>query len=417
MTLPRFSMGIGDRFAHQGVAQLSAFVSAKARGVVIAPVWNKSFREHSIIHSEPASVRAEADAAVSTLGWTDPYFCDADHIGQKTVAGFLAACDFYTLDVADFIGKPATPEALKTFVDRHAPTNGTLRLPGIPLEFAVTRPQVEAIAAKYLFAVQEAGRIYQLIEASLGRGQFVTEISMDETDQPQTPLDLWFILSAIADEGVPVQTIAPKFSGRFNKGVDFVGDLKVFAREFEADLAVIAHAVKTYGLPAELKLSVHSGSDKFSLYPIIREAVQRTGAGLHLKTAGTTWLEELTGLAEAGGEALKLAQEVYRLALGRYDELAAPYASVIDIDPKALPFPETVDSWTPQNFVAALNHDPKNPAFNPSFRQLLHVGYKVAAEMGERYLGALEKHRVVVARRVTENLFDKHIVPLFLGNA
>ena len=98
------------------------------------------------------------------------------------------------------------------------------------------------------------------------------------------------LLAALADEKVRAQTIAPKFTGRFNKGVDYVGDLAQFEREFSDDLAVIAHAVARYGLPANLKLSVHSGSDKFSLYPIIRRALARTGAGVHLKTAGTTWL-------------------------------------------------------------------------------------------------------------------------------
>ena len=101
-----------------------------------------------------------------------------------------------------------------------------------------------------------------------------------------------------------MQTIAPKFTGRFNKGVDYVGDLAQFEKEFNDDLAVIAFAVKEFGLPADLKLSVHSGSDKFSIYPAIRRAIRRTGAGLHIKTAGTTWLEELIGLASAGGEGL-----------------------------------------------------------------------------------------------------------------
>ena len=416
MNLPRFTMGVGDRFAHQGQAQLQAFIQAQSRGVAVSPVWNKSFREHSIIHSEPGSVRREADAAVKALGWKTPYFVDADHIGIKTVDGFLNAADFYTLDVADFIGKTASPQTIQAFVDKFSPKNGELVVPGIA-PFPVTRAQIEAIAGKYLFAVQEAGRIYRHIEAAKGRGNFVTEISMDETDKPQTPLELWYILAAVGAEGVPVQTIAPKFTGRFNKGVDFVGDLKVFEKEFNDDLRVIAAAVKQFGLPADLKLSVHSGSDKFSLYGPIRRAVEAQGAGLHIKTAGTTWLEEVTGLAEAGGEALALAKEIYIGALGRYDELAAPYASVIAIDPSQLPSADTVKSWTSAQFVAAVDHDQSCPGFNPSLRQLIHVGYKVAAEMGARYLTALETHAAVVGRRVTNNLFDKHIVPLFLGKS
>ena len=415
LLLPRFSIGIGDRFARQGQAQLEAFVKAKGQGVTVAPVWNKSFREHSIIHSQPISTRLEADAAVKALGWKDAYFVDADHIGQKTVDGFLTASDFYTLDVADFIGKPSTDAEIQAFVAKHTPASGTLAIPGIPAAFTVAKAQVEIVAKKYLFAVKEAHRIYQRIEAAKGKGNFVTEVSMDETDQPQTPLDLWFILAALADEGIPLQTIAPKFSGRFNKGVDFVGDLAVFEKEFNEDVLVIAQAVKEFRLPTNLKLSVHSGSDKFSLYGPIRKAIEHHHAGLHLKTAGTTWLEEVAGLAEAGPEGLAIAKEVYTKALGRYDELAAPYATVIDIDPKKLPSADTIKKWTSKQFVDALAHDQKNPGFNPSFRQLIHVGYKVAAELGPRYLDALEAHKLVVGRRVTTNLYERHLVPLFLG--
>jgi len=292
MQLPRFSMGIGDRFAHQGRAQLAAFTKAKQLGVDVAPVWNKSNREHLIVHSEPPSVRVEADAAVKALGWSGAYFVDADHIGLKTVDGFIGSSDFFTLDVADFIGKPAEEADIRAFVADQRKFAGTLNVPGIERPLDVPESRIEEIARKYLYAVKEAGKIYRHIEAAKGKGKFITEVSMDETDQPQAPVDLLFILAAIAREGVPVQTIAPKFTGRFNKGVDYVGDVAQFEKEFNDDLAVIAFAVKTFGLPAELKLSVHSGSDKFSIYGPIRRAVRKQNAGLHIKTAGTTWLEE-----------------------------------------------------------------------------------------------------------------------------
>src|SRR6185436_4804153 len=141
------------------------------------------------------------------------------------------------------------------------------------------------------------------------------------------------------DEAIPVQTIAPKFTGRFNKGVDYVGDVAQFEREFNDDLCVIAFAIKRYGLPENLKLSVHSGSDKFSIYAPIHRALRRHDAGLHVKTAGTTWLEEIIGLAAARGDGLALAQEIYAEALAHIDELCAPYASVIDIDRTLLPGP------------------------------------------------------------------------------
>src|SRR5438105_739399 len=187
-----------------------------------------------------------------------------------------------------------------------------------------------------------------------GSGTFVNEVSMDETDRPQTPPELLLILAALAGEGVPVQTIAPKFTGRFNKGVDYVGDRTQFEKEFRDDLAVIAFAVERFGLPRSLKLSVHSGSDKFSLYPIMHRATADTGAGLHLKTAGTTWLEEVIGLAESGGDGLALAKEIYAHALEKREALCAPYAAVIDIDPAKLPSAAEVGGWSAARFAAAL---------------------------------------------------------------
>jgi hypothetical protein len=240
---------------------------------------------------------------------------------------------------------------------------------------------------------------------------------MDETDLAQTPLELLIILAAIADEKIPIQTIAPKFSGRFNKGVDYVGDVAQFSREIELDIAAIAYAVRSFGLPSNLKLSVHSGSDKFSIYASIHAAMKKFDAGVHVKTAGTTWLEELIGLAEAGGDALSLAKEIYAEAYAHRDELCGPYATVIDIDPARLPTPAEVEGWSSEQFTSALRHDPHSPLYNSSLRQLLHVGFKVAAKLGSRYLDLLESNEAVIARNVTGNLFDRHIAPIFLGMA
>jgi len=280
----------------------------------------------------------------------------------------------------------------------------------------MTRERAGAVAAQYLHAVEQARGIYRHIESAKGAGSFLTEVSMDETDTPQGPAELLVILAALADAGIPVQTIAPRFSGRFNKGVDYVGDVGRFEREFEADVAMVAHARRHYGLPEELKLSVHSGSDKFSIYAPMRRALAKSGAGLHLKTAGTTWLEELIGLAEAGGEGLQLARDVYRGAYEHCAELCAPYAAVIDIASERLPSPGEVAQWSADEFTGALRHDQGNPLFNRDLRQLLHVGYKVAARMGERYLELVRGCAAQVSRNVTTNLYDRHIVPLFLDS-
>jgi hypothetical protein len=415
LTLAKYSVGVGDRFAHQARAQLRACQLAGEAGVEVIPVWNKSNREHTIIGSEPAATRAAADAAVKALGWNKPYHLDADHIRLETVDRFLPACDFYTIDVADSIGQPAAREAVSAFADRHPELIGTLSVPGVSAPFTTTRADVERVAAKYLKAAQEAGAIYSKIAAAKGSDNVIAEVSMDETDAPQTPPELLLILAALADERVPLQTIAPKFTGRFNKGVDYVGDRAQFEKEFRDDLAVIAFAVRTYGLPINLKLSVHSGSDKFSLYPIINRAIRATGAGLHLKTAGTTWLEEVIGLAESGGDGLAMAKQIYAKALAKKDELCAPYATVIDIDASKLPSAETVNGWTAEQFTGALRHEQANPLFNASLRQLVHVGFKVAAQLGEAYLSMLRTCEAAVSRNVTANLYDRHLKPLFVG--
>ena len=343
MKIGKYSFGVGDRFAREGVNQLRALVEAEQKfGVHFVPVWNKSNREH--------------------LGNVDR---------------FIEASDFFTIDVADYIGHTGSMEE------------------------------------RFLPAIREAGRIYRHIAEKKGADNFVTEVSMDEVDEAQTPDELRYILREIAREGIPVQTIAPKFTGRFNKGVDYRGDIAQFEREFEQDLLVIDEAVKTCGLPDNLKLSIHSGSDKFSIYPVMGRLIRKYDKGIHIKTAGTTWLEENIGLAVADPEALRLAKKIYVNALGRMEELAVPYATVIDIDAAALPSPEEVESWDAETYARTLRHNPSDPLYNPSFRQLIHVSYKIAAELGDEFYPALEKHTDVIGREITENLCDRHIRRLF----
>jgi tagaturonate epimerase len=414
LELGKYSIGIGDRFASQGKAQLNAIIKAKELGVEITPVWNKSFREHQIVNSKPLSTRKEADDAVRQLNWQHNYFVDADHVGLQNIDFFIDCSDFFTLDVADYIGKKAEPKDILSFVEKYEKYAGKMQVPGIEEEFQLSKKDIEQIAERYLYAVQEAGKTYRHILTKKDKDAFVVEVSMDETEDPQTPVELLFILAAIADQNIPVQTIAPKFTGRFNKGVDYVGNLEQFTKEFEQDVAVINFAIKEFNLPEQLKLSVHSGSDKFSIYKPIKAALKKFEAGVHLKTAGTTWLEELIGLAEAGGDGLELAKEIYITAFSRFDELAKPYATVIDIDQAKLPHPSEVEWWDGHTYASTLRHDLSHKLYNSNFRQLLHVAYKVAAEMGERYLSALTESEKIVAKNVTENIFERHIKLLFL---
>ena len=236
---------------------------------------------------------------------------------------------------------------------------------------------------------------------------------MDEVELPQTPIDMFFILKMIAEKGIPVDTIAPKFSGRFNKGVDYKGDVEQFTREFEEDILVIDYAIQHFGLPTNLKLSIHSGSDKFAIYPVMGKLIKKHNKGLHVKTAGTTWLEEVIGLSISGLEGLDMAKQIYAGAYKRRDELCGPYADVIDIDESQLPSPEEVAKWSGQKFSDTLRHIPGCSDYNPNFRQLIHVGYKIAAEMGDAYTQLLKNNAEVVGKCVEENIYERHLKRLF----
>ena len=414
MELEKYSFGTGDRFGQQGLAQLDAVMRARERGVDIAIVWNKSHREHKIVGTSQRDVRQEADNAVNRAGWRGAYHVDADHINLSNVDGYLDHSDFFTIDVADAIGEKAADKDLQDFVRTYERYCGKLPIEGIETPLELTTDKLRSIAERYLAAVEQAAEIYRYIASKKPADSFVTEVSFDETDEPQTPEELLFTLAALGEKGVPAQTIAPKFTGRFNKGVDYRGDLERFNREFDEDLCIIRFAVSAFALPGNLKLSVHSGSDKFSIYPGIREAIDRHHAGIHVKTAGTTWLQELIGLAEAGGSSLELVKDIYARVFARFEELCAPYSTVIDIDRSLLPSPDQFRLLSGGDVAQSIRHDAACPRYDQNIRQLLHVGFKVAAELGETYLQALRKHSEIVGEQVSSNLFEKHITPLFL---
>src|SRR5215213_3594909 len=163
LKLEKYSLGVGDRFAHQAQAQLRACEQAAGRGIEVTPVWNKSYREHGIVGSRPESVLAAARAAVRELGWDKPFHVDADHIRLDIVDDFIETSDFYTLDVADSIGEPAADADVRAFVARHPELVGRLEIPGIGEPFQTTPEEIERIARKFLKAVQDAGRIYRHI--------------------------------------------------------------------------------------------------------------------------------------------------------------------------------------------------------------------------------------------------------------
>ena len=173
LTLEKYTIGVGDRFAHQASAQLRACMLAAEAGAAVAPVWNKSNREHTFIGSEPASVLAAAREAVEKLGWKGGWHVDADHIRIDTVDRFLRDSDFFTIDVADAIGQAAPPDAVEDFLSTHPELIGARHDSGYrrsPSE--QTRAGIEAIAGKYLLAVQEAGGSIATLHETKGEGNF-----------------------------------------------------------------------------------------------------------------------------------------------------------------------------------------------------------------------------------------------------
>lgn len=412
--LGKYSFGIGDRFAHQGAYQLRGFLQLAEAGMEVTPVWNKSFREHKTVNSQCSSVREEADRAVEKLKWRRDYLVDADHVTLETVGEFISYSDFFTIDVANKINLKLDEQERKSFIEKFSNFKGHITISGIEDTFEITEEVLLSMGDSFYMAAKEASAIYRKISASKNGSPFSVEVSMDEVEAAQTPIELYFILAFLAAENIPVNTIAPKFTGRFNKGVDYEGDITAFESEFEQDILVIKQAVSDFDLPEGLKLSVHTGSDKFSLYPVINSLIKKYDAGLHLKTAGTTWLEELIGLAESQGEGLEMAKSIYMEALKRYDELTAPYATVINLNPDSLPSIEEVTKWDGYTYATSLRHDQQHPNYNPHFRQLLHTAYKLAAEKGDRFFAELVKNQEIIGKNVVENIFERHLKPLFL---
>jgi hypothetical protein len=411
--IKKYSFGIGDRFAHQGKYLLQAFVEAKALGLDISPVWSKSFREHKAVHTLQHSVRKEADQATKSLGWREPYFVDADHINASNVNAFIPYSDYFTIDVTNEIGIPLSLQEKSEFLKQYQEYIGLLTIPGLSEALIITTDQLLGIADKFHKATLAAAQVYQSIKCQKKDTNFIVEISMDEVDYPQSPIELLFILRMLADQKIPINAIAPKFSGSFNIGVDYQGNIPSFKKEFEEDLIVLKYAVEKFGLPPDLKLSIHNGSNKSSLYPIINHLIKKHDAGLHIKTAGATWLEELIGIAQSGIDELNFVTDISIEALERLDELIAPYSTVVNINRAKLPSAKELKKWTADDYVYAINPYQKDSRYNPDFRQLLNTAYKLAAESRDIFIPALQKNAEFIGENVKANILNRHIIPLF----
>lgn len=333
----RQSIGCGDRM---GLAT-PGHVRAVRKGSM-APIFaQQSIREMTRTERTPDQVMDAATWGVFQEGWREGFGADADHlktpddVDRCVAAGFT----FYTVDPGDHVDNAADvddPAALRQKVEalpwdllQASPDDLRRRYLGQRFDvgdFAVTFSEEELLraAAKYGRAVAHTARMYRHLAEQMGNRAFELEMSVDETETPTTIPEHYFVASELRRLGVQWVSLAPRYIGRFEKGVDYIGDLGAFEADFARHVA-IARALGPY------KLSLHSGSDKFSIYPI---AARVAGDLVHLKTAGTSYLEALRAIA---GVKPDLFREILAFAFERYGEDRASYH--VSADPAKVPTP------------------------------------------------------------------------------
>ncbi|MDH7484939.1 MAG: tagaturonate epimerase family protein [Anaerolineae bacterium] len=413
------SVGFGDRLGLATPGHVRA-----VRKFDLAPLFaQQSIRENARTGRTPRQVLDEAMWGLFQEGWREPWGADADHL--KTTADITscvaAGYTLYTIDPGDHVDNAAHTappaeleakvcalpwDALKdTLQDMERRYLGRSFDLG---EFALTfdRESLWRAAAKYGRAIAHTARMYRrLVETSPppphppspspnGRGgggcrgegvRFELEVSVDETETPTSPLEHLFIASELRRLGVRWVSLAPRFVGRFEKGVDYIGDLAEFEAEFVRH-AAIARALGPY------KLSLHSGSDKFSLYPII---ARHAGDLAHVKTAGTSYLEALRSLAAVDPT---LFRQILTFARLRYNEDKATYH--VSADPEKVPPPEALSNGELAGVLDTFDG-----------RQVLHVTFgSVLDRFGERLKATLAEHEEAYYEAL-EAHFVKHLEP------
>jgi hypothetical protein len=316
------SAGMGDRL---GLATPGHVQAVRAVGGQIAPIFaQQSIREMTRTGRTPGQVMDDATWGIFQEGWRNGVGADADH--QKTTADLdnclAAGFTFFTIDPGEHVDNSAETASLsdlRTTADTLPPeiqprasnlSGQTFDLEGRLIQF--DEHTLLKAAVKYGRAVWHVAAMYRhIVQAAQGR-EFELEVSVDETEQPTSHAEHIYIASELKRLGVQWVSLAPRYVGRFEKGVDYIGDLKLF----EHDFAVHAAIARQFG---PYKLSLHSGSDKFSIYPI---AMRQTRGLVHLKTAGTSYLEALRTIA-----ALDTAffRDIYTFARERYETDRASY--------------------------------------------------------------------------------------------
>lgn len=374
------SFGFGDRL---GLATPGHIAAVKGTG--LAPVFaQQSIRENTRTGRTPQQVIDDAKRAVEAAGWDKPWGADADHL--KTVDDLLpfvqAGYTFFTVDPGAHVDNAADADSLPVLQEKAKGQNWD-ELSALYLSengdkgFGVfdSESLLRALV-KYGRAIRQTVAMYRRLTEL--KETFDFEVSVDETDAPTTPLEHYFIANELTRAGVKFTSLAPRLLGRFEKGVDYIGDVAALDAEMAKHAAVTAH-FGTY------KLSLHSGSDKFSVYPLM---VKHWGQRIHVKTAGTSYLEGLRVLAVAEPA---LFERIWALGLERYATDRATYH--VSADPAQVPAGLAL------------------PALLDDFhaREILHVTFGSALmEFGAEIKSALVRHANLYQAGLQKH-FRKHL--------
>lgn len=374
------SFGFGDRLGLATPGHIAA-----VRGTKFAPIFaQQSVRENARTGRTPQQVVDDASRAVEAAKWDAPWGADADHLkALEDIPPFVdAGYTFFTIDPGEYVDNSADTDSLEMLKRKIVRFNWE-EISGLYLHQNDEQVwgwfEVESLmraTVKYGKAIQHAVTMFKRL-AEL-KYAFDFEVSVDETDSPTTALEHYFIAHELTRLGVRFTSLAPRFIGRFEKGVDYVGDLDTLDAELARHAAVTAH----FG---NYKLSLHSGSDKFSVYPLI---AKYWAGRIHVKTAGTSYLEALRVLAKFTPD---LFLKIYNLGCERYETDKRTYHVSAQLD--ELPSTEDLPSL--------LDH------FHA--REMLHVTFGSAlAQFGAEIKHVLVKHETAYLEGLRTH-FDKHL--------
>ncbi|MBN1286044.1 MAG: hypothetical protein JXB47_11655 [Anaerolineae bacterium] len=385
------SFGCGDRL---GIATPGHVLAVRA-GDMFPVFAQQSIREMERARRTPQDVMDDATWGVFRMDYQSGFGSDADHLKNTDVIDRCFAAGFtgYTLDPGDHVDNAAHTDRRDALVEKYAalpwdrldtsPEAVKRAYTGSSPAGAITEEMLLRAACKYAPALAAAAHMARHIAARFGGAPYDLEVSVDETETPTSPAEHYFIAAELKRMGVTFHGLAPRFVGRFEKGVDYIGDLGVF----EAEFAVHARLARELG---PYKLSIHSGSDKFSIYPII---AKHCGEWVHVKTAGTSWLEALRVAAMFDAP---LFRAVLAFAMARYPQDKATYHVSADAAKVPADLP-----------------DDQLPALFDQFdaRQVLHVTYGSVLDEYHDALFAVWRAHPDAYAEVLKKHFDKHIGP------